>query len=252
MKRLLLLSVMFCIGVLQGFAQSTSFTYTDENGVNWECSLNYGMFMPDGTYKDTTYVYVNGASNYGEEVTVPGVVKYEGKDYTVTQLGNIFCNNQTLKKATLPKSVTSLYGTFDGCTLLSEIVNTEQIQSCSYAFNNCSSLKSIDLSNCETIEGGCTFYSCKKLQSIKLKKCTTIAPQAFIDCSSLQSVGDLSSCTTIGKEAFRGCSSLRSIDISSCTSLGEEAFADCSKLEEVKLSKQLNKINNGTFSRCTK
>ena len=253
MKRLLLLSVMFCIGVLQGFAQGTSFTYTDENGVNWDCYLNStSITMPDGSWKDSTYVTINSASNYGEEVTVPGVVKYEGKDYTVTQLGNIFCNNQTLKKATLPKSVTSLYGTFDGCTLLSEVVNTEQIQSCSYAFNNCSSLKSIDLSNCETIEGGCTFYSCKKLQSIKLKKCTTIAPQAFIDCSSLQSVGDLSSCTTIGKEAFRGCSSLRSIDISSCTSLGEEAFADCSKLEEVKLSKQLNKINNGTFSRCTK
>lgn len=208
--------------------------------------------MPDGTWKDSSYVYIYGASNYGEEVTVPGVVKYEGKDYTITQLGSIFSNNQTLKKVTLPKSVTSLSSTFDGCTLLSEIVNTEQILSCSYAFNNCSSLKSIDLSNCETIEGGCTFYGCKKLQSIKLEKCTTIAPQAFIDCSSLQSVGDLSSCTTIGKEAFRGCSSLRSIDISSCTSLGEEAFADCSKLEEVKLSKQLNKINNGTFSRCTK
>lgn len=208
--------------------------------------------MPDGTWKDSSYVYIYGASNYGEEVTVPGVVKYEGKDYTITQLGSIFCNNQTLKKVTLPKSVTSLSSTFDGCTLLSEVVNTEQILSCSYAFNNCSSLKSIDLSNCETIEGGCTFYGCKKLQSIKLEKCTTIAPQAFIDCSSLQSVGDLSSCTTIGKEAFRGCSSLRSIDISSCTSLGEEAFADCSKLEEVKLSKQLNKINNGTFSRCTK
>ena len=252
MKRLLLLSVMFCIGVLQGFADGFSFTYTDENGVNWECSYISGITMPDGTWKDSSYVYIYGASNYGEEVTVPGVVKYEGKDYTITHLSNVFGNNQTLKKVTLPKSVTSLSSTFDGCTLLSEIENTEQILSCSYAFNNCSSLKSIDLSNCETIEGGCTFYGCKKLQSIKLKKCTTIAPQAFFDCSSLQSVGDLSSCTTIGKEAFRGCSSLRSIDISSCTSLGEEAFADCSKLEEVKLSKQLNKINNGTFSRCTK
>lgn len=78
MKRLLLLSVMFCIGVLQGFAQT--FTYTDENGVNWECSLSFDMIpMPDGTYKDTTYVYINSASNYGEEVTVPGVVKYEEK-----------------------------------------------------------------------------------------------------------------------------------------------------------------------------
>ena len=251
MKRLLLLSVMFCIGVLQGFAQSTSFTYTDENGVNWECSLNYtSLAMPDGSWKDSTYVYINGASNYGEEVTVPGVVKYEEKDYTITQIGSIFCNNQTLKKVTLPKSVTSLSSTFEGCALLSEVVNTDQILYCSRTFNECRSLKSIDLSNCETI-GNATFANCYNLQSVNLKKCITIESQAFTNCNNLQSVGDLSSCTTIMYGAFQSCSSLKSIDISNCTSLGEEAFADCSKLEEVKLSKQINKINDDTFSGCT-
>ena len=242
---------MFCIGVLQGFAQSTSFTYTDENGVNWECSLNYtSLAMPDGSWKDSTYVYINGANNYGEEVTVPGVVKYEGKDYTITQLGSIFSNNQTLKKVTLPKSVTSLSSTFEGCTLLSEVVNTDQILYCSRTFNECRSLKSIDLSNCETI-GNATFANCYNLQSVNLKKCITIESQAFTNCNNLQSVGDLSSCTTIMYGAFQSCSSLKSIDISNCTSLGEEAFADCSKLEEVKLSKQINKINDDTFNGCT-
>lgn len=251
MKRLLLLSVMFCIGVLQGFAQSTSFTYTDENGVNWECSLNYtGTTMPDGSWKDSTYVYINGANNYGEEVTVPGVVKYEGKDYTITQLGSIFSNNQTLKKVTLPKSVTSLSSTFEGCTLLSEVVNTDQILYCSRTFNECKSLKSIDLSNCETI-GNATFANCYNLQSINLKKCITIESQAFTNCNNLQSVGDLSSCTTIMYGAFQYCSSLKSIDISNCNSLDSYVFQGCSKLEEVKLSKQINKINDGTFSGCT-
>lgn len=81
MKRLLLLSVMFCIGVLQGFAQGTSFTYTDENGVNWECFLilGGGNTMSDGTYEDYSEVYIEGASNYGEEVTIPETVKYDGK-----------------------------------------------------------------------------------------------------------------------------------------------------------------------------
>ena len=241
---------MFCIGVLQGFAQST-FTYTDENGVNWECSLNYtGTTMPDGSWKDSTYVTINGASNYGEEVTVPGVVKYEGKDYTITDLGGIFCNNQTLKKVTLPKSVTSLSSTFDGCTLLSEVINTEQILSCSGTFNNCSSLKSIDLSNCETI--GCnTFMNCINLQSIKLERCKNIESGAFSYCSKLQSVGNPSNCTTIGQSAFENCSLLMSIDISNCNSLASYAFQGCSKLEEVKLSKQLNQIKYGTFSGCT-
>lgn len=206
--------------------------------------------MPDGTYKDTTYVYIYGASNYGEEVTVPGVVKYEGKDYTITQLGSIFSNNQTLKKVTLPKSVTSLSNTFEGCTLLSEVVNTEQILSCSYAFSNCSSLKSIDLSNCETIGSG-TFASCKNLQSVNLKKCKSIESQAFYNCSKLQSVGDLSNCTTIGEGAFYSCYSLISIDISSCNSLNGNVFSDCTRLEEVKLSKQLSQIKWNTFNGCT-
>lgn len=251
MKRLLLLSVMFCIGVLQGFAQYASFTYTDENGVNWECNLeSAGTTMPDGSWKDSTYVTINGASNYGEEVTVPGVVKYEGKDYTITQLGGIFSNNQTLKKVTLPKSVTSLNYTFDGCTLLSEVVNTEQILSCSYAFSNCSSLKSIDLSNCETIGSG-SFASCNNLQFVNLKRCKTIESQAFLNCSKLQSVGDLSSCTTIGEGAFNSCYSLKSIDISNCNSLNGNVFSDCTRLEEVKLSKQLNQIKWNTFNGCT-
>lgn len=250
MKRLLLLSVMFCIGVLQGFADDF-FTYTDENGVNWECSLSYtSITMPDGSWKDSTYVTINGASNYGEEVTVPGVVKYEGKDYTITQLNGVFSSNQTLKKVTLPKSVTSLSITFSGCTLLSEVVNTEQILYCYYTFTNCSSLKSIDLSNCETI-GSNAFSNCNNLQSVNLKKCKTIEDNAFSNCSNLQSVGNLSSCTTIMDQAFRSCSSLKSIDISNCNSLGSYVFQSCSKLEEVKLSKQINKINDGTFHGCT-
>ena len=242
---------MFCIGVLQGFAQITYFTYTDENGVNWECNLSTSSItMPDGTWKDTTEVYINSVSNYGEEMTVPGVVKYEGKEYTITQLNDVFRNNQTLKKVTLPKSVTSLYKTFEGCTLLSEVVNTEQIQSYVSAFNSCRSLKSIDLSNCETI-GYSAFSNCNNLQSINLKKCKTIEQNAFSYCSNLQSVDNLFNCTTIMDEAFRSCSSLKSIDISNCNSLGSYVFLGCSKLEEVKLSKQINIINDGTFSECT-
>lgn len=240
---------MFCIGVLQGFAQG--FTYTDENGVNWECSLvSCTINIPDGTRKDSTYVTIISASNYGEEVTIPEVVKYERKEYTITELQGVFRNNPTLKKVTLPKSATSLLRTFEGCTLLSEVVNTAQIQYCSGTFFECSSLKSIDLSNCETI-GHATFDNCYNLQSVNLKKCKTIESEAFSNCSNLQSVGDLSTCTSIGHSAFNKCSSLKSIDISNCNFLDRFAFSGCYKLEEVKLSKQINKINEDTFDGCT-
>lgn len=249
MKRLLLLSVMFCIGVLQGFAQT--FTYTDENGVNWECCFSNGMNMPDGSWKDTTYVYINGASNYGEEVTVPGVVKHEGKEYTITQLGSVFSNNQTLKKVTLPKSVTSLDYTFKGCTLLSEIVNTEQIKICGGStFSGCSSLKNIDLSNCETI-GGSTFSNCNNLQSVNLKKCITIESQAFLNCNNLKSVGSLSSCTTIGENAFGLCRSLESIIIpNGVETIEMSAFESCDNLRKISFPPSLKTINRFAFRYC--
>ena len=242
---------MFCIGVLQGFAQDY-FTYTDENGVNWECYLgSTSITLPDGTWKDSTYVNIYSASNYGDEVTVPEVITYNGKSYTVAELGSVFSNNQTLKKVTLPKSSISLNHTFYKCTLLSEIVNTEQIKRCeNLTFSNCSSLKSIDLSNCESLGCG-DFEDCKNLQSVNLRKCTYIDSYAFRGCSSLQSVGDISNCTTIREEAFHFCSSLKSIDISSCNSLEDRLFAVCSKLEEVKLSKQLAKIGSNVFDGCS-
>lgn len=206
--------------------------------------------MPDGTRKDSTYVTIISASNYGEEVTIPEVVKYESKEYTITELQGVFRNNPTLKKVTLPKSATSLLSTFEGCTLLSEVVNTAQILNCSGTFFDCSSLKSIDLSNCETI-GHATFLDCKNLQSVNLKKCKTIESEAFSNCNNLQSVGSLSNCTSIASSAFYNCSSLKSIDISNCNFLDGFAFSGCYKLEEVKLSKQINKINDGTFGECT-
>lgn len=242
---------MYCIGVLQGFAQDY-FTYTDENGVNWECYLgSTGITLPDGTWKDSTYVNIYSASNYGDDVTVPEIITYNGKSYTVAELGSVFSNNQTLKKVTLPKSSISLNHTFYKCTLLSEIVNTEQIKRCeNLTFSNCSSLKSIDLSNCESLGCG-DFEDCKNLQSVNLRKCTYIDSYAFRGCSSLQSVGDISNCTTIREEAFHFCSSLKSIDISSCNSLEDRLFAVCSKLEEVKLSKQLAKIGSNVFDGCS-
>lgn len=245
---------MFCIGVLQGFAQGTSFTYTDENGVNWECFLilGGGNTMSDGTYEDYSEVYIEGASNYGEEVTIPETVKYDGKSYVITKLRDVFRDSKIIKKVTLPKSVTWLLdNTFNNCTLLSEIVNTEQIKICGQGtFSGCSSLKNIDLSSCEEIDYN-AFANCNNLQSVNLKKCKTIQMNAFSGCSNLQSVGDLSSCTTIGDGGFLFCSSLKSIDISNCNSLAGSVFQGCSKLEEVKLSEQINKINGNTFYGCT-
>lgn len=41
MKRFLFLMVLFCMGILSGFAQENNFSYTDDNGVTWGGYVGY-------------------------------------------------------------------------------------------------------------------------------------------------------------------------------------------------------------------
>ena len=250
MKRFLLLSVMFCIGVLHSLAQN--FDYADENGVTWNCYASSGYNLSDGTWVNAPNVQINGASGYGDEVFVPSYIPYQGKDYPVLQMGSIFRDNKTLKKVTLPKTLKTLGGyTFQNCSALTEVENTEQITSCGYnAFYNCSSLKSIDLSSCEDV-ASMTFYQCNNLQTVTLKDCKSIGSNAFQGCSSLTTVGDISKCKNIDPYAFNGCYSLKSVDLSSCATLGESAFSSCNSLTSVGNTSLLTTINNSTFSGCS-
>lgn len=250
MKRFLFLMVLFCMGIISGFAQEENFTYTDGNGVTWGCYIGYDYDS------QKTYVSINTtSSNSEEQVVVPGEVSYDGKKYTVTSLGSIFSGNKIIEKVTIPKTVTSLSSTFSGCSALSEVVNTNQLKSVYYAFNNCSSLKSMDLSSCEILGSG-SFAGCSQLESVVLKVCKRIESCAFSDygssnCSKLKSVGDISHCESIGEYAFFCCSSLTSVNLSSCKTLGSNSFPGCSELESVGSTKLLTIIPESAFSGCS-
>ena len=76
MKRFLLLSILFCIGIIQGFAQQT-FTYTDANGVKWTCEQKWGQDA-NGNYGYRDTVTITKVENYGEEVVMPETVENGG------------------------------------------------------------------------------------------------------------------------------------------------------------------------------
>ena len=256
MKRFLFLMVLFCMGILSGFAQSNEFTYTDDNGVTWGGRIEY-------EYDSENYIYTQNVKNVcitstscnsEEEVVVPGEISYEGVKYKVTSLEGVFSDNKIVEKVTIPKSVTSLNSTFNGCSALSEVVNTSQLKYVNFAFKNCSSIKSIDLSSCETVESG-SFGGCSQLENVVLKSCKEIGYAAFYDyenrCRKLKSVGDISHCESIGEYAFYGCSSLTSVDLSSCKTIGNNSFRDCSALESVGNTKLLTDIPEAAFNGCS-
>ena len=249
MKRFLFLMVLFCMGILSGFAQENNFSYTDDNGVTWGGYVGY-----DYDSQKTEASINTTSSNSEEEVVVPDEISYEGEKYKVTKLGSVFSGNKIIEKVTIPKTVTSLSSTFQDCSALIEVVNTSQLKTVSYAFYNCSSLKSVDLSSCETL-GVSSFGGCSQLENVVLKACKRIEGRVFSNgnstCQNLKSVGDISHCESIGEYAFSDCSSLTSVDLSSCKTIGNYSFSGCSALESIGSVKLLTNIPEYAFNGCS-
>ena len=249
MKRFLFLMVLFCMGILSGFAQENNFSYTDDNGVTWGGYVGY-----DYDSQKTEASINTTSSNSEEEVVVPDEISYEGEKYKVTKLGSVFSGNKIIEKVTIPKTVTSLSSTFQDCSALIEVVNTSQLKTVFYAFYNCSSLKSVDLSSCETL-GWSSFVGCSQLENVVLKACKRIEGNVFSNgnstCQNLKSVGDISHCESIGEYAFSNCSSLTSVDLSSCKTIGNYSFSGCSALESIGSVKLLTNIPEYAFNGCS-
>ena len=247
MKLFLFLMVLFCMGILSGFAQENNFSYTDDNGVTWGGYVGY-----DYDSQKTEASINTTSSNSEEEVVVPDEISYEGEKYKVTKLGSVFSGNKIIEKVTIPKTVTSLSSTFQDCSALIEVVNTSQLKTVSYAFYNCSSLKSVDLSSCETL-GWSSFEGCSQLENVVLKACKRIEGNVFGNstCQNLKSVGDISHCESIGEYAFSDCSSLTSVDLSSCKTIGNFSFSGCSALESIGSVKLLTNIPEYAFNGCS-
>ena len=264
MKKLFLISLLVCVGILQSLA----FDYTDERGVTWSCS--------ETDYNEETQSYtsacINSATGYGDEVVIPEKV-YDGtKEYTVTSITFTFQDNKTLEKVTWPSTVTTIpYGMFQDCSSLKAVENTRNVTDIyDFAFCNCKNLQEIDLGSCKIKSQA--FYYCSKLQSIgesakvtlveyaafsgcsNLKKidlsiCTSVGSNAFWSCSSLQSIGN-PRFASIPNAVFGGCSNLENIDLSICTSVDSDAFLQCSKLQNVNTS-NCTYIGNNAFSGCS-
>lgn len=286
MKKLFLISLLVCVGILQGLA----FDYTDERGVTWSCE--FGYYYGEQSY---TSAYITSATGYGDEVVIPEKV-YDGtKEYTVTGIGFTFQNNKTLEKVTWPSTVTTISGfMFDGCSSLKTVENTRNVTDIDVdAFQNCNNLIELDLGSCKiadwafgycsklqsigesdkcTSVGNDAFYGCSSLEKIDLSMCTSVGSDAFGGCSRLQSIGnpkltsipngafggcsnleniDLSICTSVGSSAFSGCSKLQNVNTSICTYIGDNAFECCSSITEVDLSACKN-LGTFAFSQCTK
>jgi uncharacterized protein YjdB len=145
---------------------------------------------------------------YSGEVAIPKTVTYDGKEYSVTSIGDCaFQDCYDLTSVIIPNSVTSI-GTM--------------------AFKNCNNLSSVNIPNSVTSIDWCVFMNCKSLASITIpNSVTSIGLGAFDGCENLTSITIPNSLTSIAEFVFHSCG-LTSVTIpNSVTSIGDAAFEYC-------------------------
>ena len=124
------------------------------------------------TYKDSNY------NCYSGRVTIPSVVTYEGKTYTVTMVDHLaFFGCTGLTGVTVPETVTSIGNrTFRGCTALTSITIPNSVTSIGvYAFENCTSLEDVVIGSGMTSIGSYAFHGCTELEVGNIT-CTAVIP----------------------------------------------------------------------------
>ena len=176
-------------------------------------------------------LYLNGALVINAVIPsgITKINKYAFEGYTNLQ-------SVTFAADSLLQSIGE--GAFQDCTSLASIEIPDSVTSIDWgAFEGCTSLASIEIPSGVTSIGSSTFRDCTNLQSVTFAADSllqSIGNYAFEGCTSLVNIEIPSGVTSIGNYVFNSCTSLASIEIpSSVTSIGENAFYGCSNLRKV-------------------
>ena len=145
-------------------------------------------------------------------------------------------------------------GAFQGCTGLLSVKISQGVTSIAdNAFYGCSALMSVSLPNGITRISGDTFRGCVKLTEVTIPNgVTALGSEAFYGCSGLISVTIPDTVTGIANSAFDRCTSLKEVTIpSGVTTIGSAAFAGCRGLTSVTISEGVAKIDGYVFENCS-
>ena len=216
---------------------------------NWDFPEKWGVALHDCDYTNGTDIVIKDTNIDGIPFTLIGE--------------SVFRNDTRITSLSLPSSVERVETfAFFGASNLKKITfanggeRLKQIDP--WAFKDCSSLESIDLSNAKLTEiPEKAFENCTSLRSVKLPPTVTkIDVDAFSGCRNLEEITGLSDCsiTEIGTDAFYGCSKLKSLDFSNSTftALPEKAFSGLRSLTALTVPKTLTTVGAQAFSSCEK
>ena len=262
--------------------------------------IRYASGKPDNLFEIPTCVvkieeYAFSNSPNLQSVNIPTSVKEIGDraflncsnlsniNIPSSKIGRWCFENCTALKTVSFNGSTIPFHAFDGCISMTSITLGKNVSYINeYAFENCSSLLSIDLShithlsnsafrNCKNLKNVTlgdqitnipenTFYGCTSLYDITIpENVKEISSSAFYGCTSLKNVTILRKKTSsnldklrINDQSFYGCTALESVTVPNAGlySIGEEAFYNCINLKNVNINGQVDNIQRYAFANC--
>ncbi len=142
---------------------------------------------------------------------------------------------------------------FENCTHVKTITISDGVTEIGIAaFMNCSSLTAITMPNSVTAIRRRTFSNCASLVSMIIPdNVTLIEDAAYENCTELSSIIIPDGVTAIKHETFINCRKLKSIILSDKTTvIGYEAFENCTSLTSIDLPDTLTEIGKEAFKGC--
>ena len=229
---------------------SVGFIWASDTQVN-------GIWYDFNESTQTASVTYQGNNSYGNydrysgSVTIPSSVNYNGKTYSVTNIGgSAFYGCSGLTNITIPNSITSIGSSaFYGCSGLTNIIipgsvtsigGTAFYQVPNVIYNGIANGSPWGARCVNGYEEGWFVYS--DSTKANLKACSPSAQGTIIIPSSV---------TNIGSYAFYGCTGLTSVTIpNSVTSIESYVFYGCSSLTDISIPNSVMNIGDLVFAGC--
>lgn len=239
-----------------------------------------GIYYNITSDEDLT-VEVTCSDNYYEgAVTIPKIVKYNGKTYHVTSVDSeAFYECDGLTSITIPESVTSIgRKAFSSCHKLTSFTIPKGVTEIGKeAFAYCTKLTSIIIPESVLSIGSRAFYNCISLASITIpEELTEIGNGAFTGTAWYNNKPDgvvyinnilygykgtmpentsveiRRGTVKINPSAFACCANLISVTIpEGVIEIGDLAFYECTSLASIVIPEGVTEIGQGTFQYCS-
>ena len=185
------------------------------------CTANAAVgetFINDGVqYKiitetgNTGTVQITDYDNNKAQLTIPKIITYDSKQYTVVDVGyNAFSGCDTLTNIELPDSITGIGDSaFSNCTSLTSIIIPNSVKAIPYnCFSGSTSLEYVKLPDSLECIRQSSFNDCSFKSLVIPSTVTSIEYNAFGGCRSLEKILIPNSVTEIEYNAFGGINSL--------------------------------------------